>query len=65
MSGQSNTPSMRPPSGPDHSVNQIQELHQNNRLVRPDTGNVRKPPAGGALDPTGDDAATLDLLADS
>jgi len=64
-SGTSNAPSLRPPTGPDAGVNQIQELHQNNRLVRPDTGNVRKPPRGGPFDGPGDDGGTLDLLAES
>lgn len=34
-------------------------------MVRPDTGNVRKPPRAGGFDPSGEDAATLDLLAES
>lgn len=63
-SGTSNPPTLRPPSGPESGVDQIQELHQNNRLVRPDTGN-RKPPRGGAYDAAGEEGATLDLLAES
>lgn len=33
--------------------------------MRPDTGNVRKPPKGSAFDPAGEEVATLDLLAES
>ena len=57
-----NAAEARPPTGPG-ALNQIQELHQNNRLTRPDTGNARKTGAlkeGG----TGDDGL-LNMLDES
>lgn len=50
-----NKNSLRPPTG-QMGLNQIQELHQNNRLKRPDTGNATsKPPMAQRPGQLGDD----------
>jgi len=49
-----NKDSLRPPSA--QPLNQVQELHQNNRLKRPDTGNVyKKPPMNNMRNQNEDD----------
>ena len=55
----------KPPAASKGGLNQIQELHQNNRLTRPTTGG--KPPAASGkntLEPP-EDAGYLDLLEES
>ena len=54
-----NKDSLRPPSG--QPLNQIEELHKNNRLKRPDTSNNRKPPTGYDRS-AGDDDQMLEML---
>lgn len=56
-SGNTKPPNLPPAS---NNLNQIQELHQNNRLTRPDTGSKRLPSGG----PT-DDGDILNLLDES